>query len=36
MIVSNNAIATDGLGDFFKSLGKNCAKVGKKLSKNVL
>ena len=36
MIVSDNVIQAEGLGDFFKHLGKISAKVGKKLAKNVL
>ena len=36
MIVSDNTIQAEGLGDFFKSLGKISAKAGKKLAKNVL
>ena len=36
MIVSDNTIQAEGLGDFFKNLGKTSAKAGKKLSKNVL
>ena len=36
MIVSNNTIQAEGLGDFFKILGKISAKAGKKLAKNVL
>ena len=36
MIVSDNTIQADGLGDFFKNLGKISAKAGKKLAKNVL
>ena len=36
MIVSDNVIQAEGLGDFFKNLGKICAKAGKKLAKNVL
>ena len=35
-IVSDNVIQAEGLGDFFKNLGKNSVKVGKKLAKNVL
>ena len=30
MIVSDNTIKAEGLGDFFKNLGKNSAKAGKK------
>ena len=36
MIVSDNTIKAEGLGDFFKKLGKISAKAGKKLAKNVL
>ena len=36
MIVSDNVIQAEGLGDFFKNLGKISAKAGKKLSKSVL
>ena len=36
MIVSDNVIQAEGLGDFFKNLGKICAKTGKKLAKNVI
>ena len=36
MIVSDNTIEAEGLGDFFKNLGKISAKAGKKLAKNVL
>ena len=36
MIVSDNIIQAEGLGDFFKNLGKISAKAGKKLAKNVL
>ena len=36
MIVSDNVIQAEGLGDFFKNLGKSSVKVGKKLVKNVL
>ena len=36
MIVSDNVIQAEGLGDFFKNLGKSSVKVGKKLDKNVL
>ena len=35
MIVSDNTIQAEGLGDFFKNLGKISAKAGKKLAKNV-
>ena len=33
MIVSDNVIQAEGLGDFFKNLGKISAKAGKKLAK---
>ena len=36
MIVSDNLIQAEGLGDFFKNLGKISAKAGKKIAKNVL
>ena len=36
MIVSDNIIQAEGLGDFFKNLGKISAKAGKKLAKNVI
>ena len=36
MIVSDNVIQAEGLGDFLKILGKVSAKAGKKLAKNVL
>ena len=36
MIVSDNVIQAEGLGDFFKNLRKVSAKAGKKLAKNVL
>ena len=36
MIVSDNVIQAEGLGSFFKNLGKISAKAGKKLVKNVL
>ena len=36
MIVSNNVIQAEGLGDFFKNLGKKGLKVSKKVAKNVL
>ena len=36
MIVSDNVIQAEGLGSFFKSLGKISAKAGKKLAKKVL
>ena len=35
-IVSDNTIQAEGLGDFFKNLGKSSVKVGRKLSNNVL
>ena len=35
-IVSDNTIQAEGLGDFFKNLGKISAKAGKKLAKNLL
>ena len=35
MIVSDNTIQAEGLGDFFKSLGKKGLKVSKKMAKNV-
>ena len=35
MIVSDNVIQAEGLGSFFKNLGKISAKAGKKLAKNV-
>ena len=34
MIGSDNTIQAEGLGDFFKNLGKISAKAGKKLAKN--
>ena len=34
MIVSDNVIQAEGLGDFFKNLGKISAEAGKKLAKN--
>ena len=36
MIVSDNTIQAEGLGDFFKNLGKVSAKAGKKLAKKVI
>ena len=36
IIVSVNTIQTEGLGDFFKNLGKKGLKVSKKMVKNVL
>ena len=36
MIVTDNTIKAEGLGDFFKNLGKISAKAGRKLAKNVL
>ena len=36
MIVGDNTIQAEGLGDFFKNLGKISAKAGKKLAKNVI
>ena len=36
MIVSDNTIQAEGLGDFFRILGKLSAKAGKKLATNVL
>ena len=36
MIVSDNTIHAEGLGDFFENLGKISAKAGKKLAKNVI
>ena len=36
MIVSDNTIQAEVLGDFFKNLGKISAKAGKKLAKNVI
>ena len=36
MIVSDNTIQAEGLGDFFKNLGNLSARAGKKLAKNVL
>ena len=36
MIVSDNVIQAEGLGSFFKNLGKISSKAGKKLATNVL
>ena len=36
MLVSDNTIQAEGLGKFFKNLGKASAKAGKKLATNVL
>ena len=36
MIVTDNTIKAEGLGDFFKNLGKISEKAGKKLAKNVI
>ena len=36
MIVSDNTIKAEGLGSFFKNLGKLSSKAGKKLATNVL
>ena len=36
MIVSDNTIKAEGLGDFFKNLGKKGLNVSKKMAKNVL
>ena len=36
MTVSDNTIQAEGLGDFFKSLGKKRLNVSKKMAKNVL
>ena len=36
MIVSDNTIKAEGLGDFFKNLGKVSSKAAKKLAKNAL
>ena len=35
MTVSDNIIKAEGLGDFFKNLGKKGLKVSKKMAKNV-
>ena len=36
MIVSDNTIQAEGLGDFFKNIGKKGLNVSKKMAKNVL
>ena len=36
MIVSDNTIQAEGLGDFFKNLGKKGLNVSKKMAKNIL
>ena len=36
MIVSDNTIKAEGLGDFFKNLGKKGLNVSKKMAKNVI
>ena len=36
MIFSDNVIQAEGLGDFFKNLGKKGLNVSKKMAKNVL
>ena len=36
MTVSDNTIKSEGLGDFFKNLGKKRINVSKKMAKNVL
>ena len=36
MIVSDNVIQAEGLGDFFKSLGKKGLNISKKMAKNVI
>ena len=36
MIVSDNTIKAEGLGSFFKNLGKLSSKAGKKLATNVI
>ena len=36
MTVSDNTIKAEGLGSFFKKLGKISAKAGKKIAKNVI
>ena len=36
MIVSDNVIKAEGLGDFFKKLGKISSKAAKKLASNAL
>ena len=35
MIVSDNSLQVEDLGDFFKNLCKNSVKVGRNLAKNV-
>ena len=36
MTVSDNTIQAEGLGDFFRNLGKKGLNVSKKMAKNVL
>ena len=36
MAVSDNTMETEGLGDFFKNLGKKGLNVSKRMAKNVL
>ena len=36
MIVSDNVIQAEGLGNFFRNLGKKGLKVSKKMAKNVI
>ena len=36
MIVSDEIIQAEGLGEFFENLGKSSVKVGKKIAKNIL
>ena len=36
MTVSDNTIKAEGLGDFFKNLGKKALNVSKKVDKNVM
>ena len=36
MTVSDNTMKAEGLGSFFKNLGKVSAKAGKKLAKNII
>ena len=36
MIVSDNVIQAEGLGNFFKNLGKKGLNVSKKMAKNVI
>ena len=36
IIVSDNTLQAEGLGDFFKNLGKKTLNVSKKMAKNVL